>query len=118
MIAVGAFSPLRGFIGQQDYHSIVESMRLANGLPWSIPVALQVARARSGQLTRRASQVALTDDHGAVLAIPTWKSATRQIVKRKPALSTARRKSPTGVAAMMQGGEVYLGGEIWSTQPP
>jgi sulfate adenylyltransferase/3'-phosphoadenosine 5'-phosphosulfate synthase len=70
MIAVGAFSPLRGFIGQQDYHSIVESMRLANGLPWSIPVVASRARA-SGQLTRGSPQVALTDDHGVVLAILT-----------------------------------------------
>ena len=40
MIAIGAFSPLEGFMGQKDYTRVVEEMRLASGLPWSIPVTL------------------------------------------------------------------------------
>ena len=42
MIAIGAFSPLTGFMNQEDYDRVVSQMRLANGLPWSIPITLSV----------------------------------------------------------------------------
>ena len=41
-IGTGAYSPLDGFMGSADYHSIVSSMRLANGLLWPIPITLPV----------------------------------------------------------------------------
>ena len=42
MIAVGAFSPLTGFMTQDDYDSVIDTMRLNSGLPWTIPVTLPV----------------------------------------------------------------------------
>jgi ATP sulfurylase len=42
MIATGAFSPLEGFMGREDYENVLHSMRLANGLVWSIPITLAV----------------------------------------------------------------------------
>ena len=38
MISTGVFSPLTGFMGRDDYESVVETMRLANGLAWSLPI--------------------------------------------------------------------------------
>jgi sulfate adenylyltransferase len=42
MLSSGALSPLEGFMGRDDYDSVLETMRLANGLPWSLPVCLAV----------------------------------------------------------------------------
>lgn len=37
-ISFGVFSPLKGFINEEDFHSVVKNGRLSNGLPWTIPI--------------------------------------------------------------------------------
>src|SRR3990172_8558700 len=44
MIAIGAFSPLEGFMKKDDYHSVMDNMKLSNGLPWTIPITLSVTK--------------------------------------------------------------------------
>jgi len=39
-IALGAFSPLEGFMGSEDYNSVLYEESLSNGLPWTIPIIL------------------------------------------------------------------------------
>lgn len=39
-IAIGAFSPLTGFMGSEDYSSVLARSSLANGLTWTIPIIL------------------------------------------------------------------------------
>ena len=51
MIAIGALSPLKGFMNEADYRSVVKEMRLSNGLPWSIPIVLSVSEAVADTLT-------------------------------------------------------------------
>src|SRR5207249_3991410 len=70
MIAVGAFSPLDGFLTRADYESVVERMRLANGLPWSIPITLSASEADAKSL-QIGSEVALTDARGDIRAVLT-----------------------------------------------
>lgn len=118
MIAVGAFSPLRGFLGETDYLSVVEDMRLANGLPWSIPITLQVSRTQADKL-KEGSEVALTDERGTVLAI--LDLAERYTPNREEEAQLVYRTTDAahpGVAAVMQGGEVYLAGDIHVVNRP
>ena len=67
-ISVGAFSPLEGFMNQRDYRAVLDNQRLANGLPWTIPVTLPVT-ADQARTLRRADRVALTGEDGQVYAL-------------------------------------------------
>ena len=42
MLSTGAMSPLKGFMGLDDYKSVINDMRLSNGLVWSLPIVLPV----------------------------------------------------------------------------
>ena len=65
-LAVGALSPLTGFLGAADHTAVVEHGRLADGTVWTLPVALPVpAEALAGGPDR----LALTDPAGTVLAV-------------------------------------------------
>ncbi|MBI2981184.1 MAG: sulfate adenylyltransferase, partial [Deltaproteobacteria bacterium] len=50
MIACGALSPLEGFMGEKDYLSVINTMRLASGLPWTIPITLAVTEEEGEKL--------------------------------------------------------------------
>jgi ATP sulfurylase len=52
LIATGAASPLTGFLGQADYESVLETMRLANGLVWPLPLTLAVDEPQVARLVR------------------------------------------------------------------
>ena len=68
LLAVGAYSPLEGFMGQADYRSVLHEMRLANGLPWTLPITLAVRRADADTL-KEAEDVALVTPWEEPLAI-------------------------------------------------
>lgn len=44
MIAIGALSPLKGFMGKEDYESVIEKMSLKNGEIWTIPITLSAQK--------------------------------------------------------------------------
>ncbi len=50
LLAGGAYSPLEGFMGKADYRSVLDDMRLANGLPWTLPITLAVRRSAADLL--------------------------------------------------------------------
>jgi len=118
MIAVGAFSPLTGFLGHADYRTVVDSMRLTSGVPWSIPVTLQVSRAQADKL-KEGTEVALVDDSKTILAVLalTERYRPNREEEAKKVYGTTETAHP-GVAAVLGGGEVYLGGNIHVVNRP
>src|SRR5277367_3939540 len=68
MLASGAFSPLTGFMGEADYTRARDEMRLASGVPWSIPITLGVDEATAISL-KTGSEIALATEDGKRLAI-------------------------------------------------
>lgn len=64
MLAIGAFSPLQGFMNEADYKSVLKDMRLANGTLFPMPITLPVqTKYKLGE------KVALRDSFGNLLAI-------------------------------------------------
>ena len=68
MLAIGGFSPLEGYMTQADYQGVVRRMRLASGLPWTLPVTLAVTSEQAANL-RGKERAALADSSGSLLAI-------------------------------------------------
>src|SRR5262245_30135637 len=68
MLAIGAYSPLTGFMDQADYLNVVNNMRLANGLIWSVPITLGVSADKAAAL-KVGQDIALYDELGDCLAI-------------------------------------------------
>ena len=66
MLATGALSPLSGFMGADDYHSVLKEMRLRNGLIWSLPIVLPVEAALAEHLKSFAEAV-LEGSNGEIL---------------------------------------------------
>jgi sulfate adenylyltransferase len=58
LIAEGVLSPLTGFMGSRDYQSVLANMRLANNLPWTLPVTLSITKEEASSLGK-AREVAL-----------------------------------------------------------
>jgi len=52
LIANGAYSPLIGFMSKADYTSVVNKMKLTNGLPWSLPITLAINKDKAKELKK------------------------------------------------------------------
>ena len=67
-IADGIFSPLEGFLNQQDFESVVSKGRLANGIAWTMPTVLDVDD-DTGKKMKEAGDVLLKNPEGTGIAI-------------------------------------------------
>ena len=67
-IADGIFSPLEGFLNQQDFESVVSRGRLANDVAWTIPIVLDVDEDTSKKI-KEAGDVLLKNPDGTGVAI-------------------------------------------------
>jgi sulfate adenylyltransferase len=113
LIAIGGFSPLTGFMGKADYDSVVENMRLANGLAWSIPITLSVDESVAAPLTE-GSLIRLDDATGRFIGVLqlTEKYTYDKQNEAIKVYRTDEDKHP-GVLVVYKQGAVNLAGDIW-----
>ncbi|MDP7385239.1 MAG: sulfate adenylyltransferase, partial [Nitrospinota bacterium] len=113
LLATGAYSPLRGFMGKADYETVVETGHLVSGLPWTLPVVLGADAAAAGRVSD-GDEVALFDEAaGAVAGVMTVRERFRADIEKeaKEVFRTADDGHP-GVQAIRARGEVLLGGPV------
>src|ERR671917_1315141 len=109
MISTGVFSPLAGFMVREDYESVVDGMRLASGLVWSMPITLPVSEDGAGSV---GEEIALTAD-GQVVATMFVEDRYSYDKEReaREVYRTTDQDHP-GVANLQRQGDVLLGGEV------
>jgi sulfate adenylyltransferase len=116
MIAIGAFSPLRGFMEEAEYLSVVDNMRLANSLPWSIPITLSVEEAVAQPL-KEGGLIRLNDPSGNFIGVLEL-TQKYQYDKKREVVNVYRtddEKHP-GVKVVYDQGDVNLAGPVWLLQ--
>ena len=118
MLAMGAFSPLEGFMGKEDYHSVMDTMHLkrgctpGDGLPWTIPVVLSTT-ADIAKTLKQGSDVALVNNKNECLAVLHLAEIFHHD-KEKEAEQVygTREDAHPGVKKVYEMGEMLLGGRI------
>ncbi|HCI82197.1 MAG TPA: sulfate adenylyltransferase [Ktedonobacter sp.] len=112
MLAIGAYSPLSGFMTQADYLGVVNDMHLSNGLPWSVPITLSVSKEQADTIAV-GSQVALVNEHGTLQAVLTVEEKfgyDKRLEARK--VYRTEEDAHPGVKVVYGQGEILLGGPV------
>ncbi len=117
LLACGAMSPLTTFMSDADFHGVCDNMRLASGLPWSMPVTCSVDKATADGIDL-GSQIALTDDQDRLLAVLTVeeKYLHNKKLEAEKAYGTTDDAHP-GVAVVYAQGDVCLSGPLEVVTP-
>ncbi len=119
MLMNGGFNPLKGFLSEADYNSVVDNLRLTDGSLWPMPITLDVSQAFADVL-EPGQDIALRDQEGVILAIMSvsdrWtpdKSHEAEKVFGADDLA-----HPAVNYLHNTAGPVYLGGPITGIQSP
>jgi sulfate adenylyltransferase len=112
MIAIGAFSPLTGFVGEEEFFTICNEMRLPTGLPWPAPITCTVSTEQAGKFNV-GGKALLVDDQDRPLAVLTITSKYKhnKDLEAEKVYKTLDKQHP-GVAIVYGEGDVCLGGPI------
>jgi sulfate adenylyltransferase len=108
LLALGGFSPLRGFLGRSDYESVCSSMTLADGTVWPIPVVLDIDDAAAGRVSA-GSDLALLDEEGYLLAVlHVTESWRRDLAAEAQAVYGTTSRAHPGVRGLLDSGHPVL----------
>lgn len=113
LIGTGAFSPLRGFMNEQDYRSVLDTMRLADGTVWSIPITLPVSEEEMGRLTLGTRAALIGEEDGLVYGVIDVESLYSVDLKEE-ARKVFKTDDPDhpGVQKLYERPPVYAGGAV------
>src|SRR3712207_2127360 len=112
MISTGVFSPLTGFMGREDYETVVESMRLADGLVWSLPITISASDEEANGFDE-GDEVALTNPEGNVVAtIRVTDLYSYDKGREASAVYRTVDENHPGVAALYRQGNTLVGGNV------
>ncbi|WP_394349824.1 bifunctional sulfate adenylyltransferase/adenylylsulfate kinase [Roseivivax sediminis] len=115
----GGFHPLKGFMGEEDYDSVVETMRLADGALWPMPITLDVSETFAEKV-ELGQDIALRDQEGVILATMTvtdkWSPDKAREAER--VFGADDEAHPAVYYLHNTAGNVYLGGPVTGIQPP
>lgn len=111
LMAIGAFSPLTGFMGRADYEGVLEEMRLSNGLVWTIPITLPVSREVADGL-KEGEEVALVEGERILGIMEVAERFEYDKVREAELVYRTTEEAHPGVARLYHQGEVLLGGDI------
>ncbi len=117
-IATGVYSPLKGFMGERVYRSVVETMRLPDGTVWTLPVTLPVPLNVADSL-EIGGMAALKDPEGNLVGIiERVEIFTRD--QRWEAVHVFGTDDPEhpGVARLLSEPKTLVGGEVWLFELP
>ncbi|MBB3712293.1 sulfate adenylyltransferase [Limimaricola variabilis] len=115
----GGFNPLKGFLSEADYDSVVETMRTQDGALWPMPITLDVSE-KFAETVELGQDIALRDQEGVILATMTvtdkWvPNKSREAEKVFGADDSAH---PAVNYLHNHAGNVYLGGPVTGIQQP
>lgn len=113
MLAMGAFSPLMGFMAKEDYNGVIRDMHLTNGIFWPVPITLSIAKEQASSL-KEGHEVALVDGTnneimGTILVEE--KFTYDRELEAQSVFRTTDEKHP-GVNKLYHQGEILLGGQV------
>ena len=110
LLAVGGFSPLDRFMGEEDYKSVMENMRLADGTLFPLPITLPVD---AEELPEGAKRIVLRDANNNTLAVMDIEEAYKWDYKEEAqkVLGSTDPRHPL-VAEMVRWGDTYLSGKL------
>ncbi len=119
LILNGGFSPLGGFLGQQDYDSVVSNLRLSDGSLWPIPITLDVTEVFAEKI-KKGTNIALRDPEGVLLGVMQVSDIWVPDKKReaKVVYGTEDPTHPAVDYLFNKANNVYLGGSISGVEMP
>jgi sulfate adenylyltransferase len=113
MLATGAFSPLKGFMGREDYNRVVGEMRLKSGQLWPIPVTLAVSQSKAATI-REGQKLALVNPDQDEIIASMLVEEKYPYDKREEAVEVFGTDDPNhpGIRVIYEQDDIYLGGQV------